>query len=109
MATHSWWNRRRETCECNSQEDAQPTADPPVGIQLSIEGMRCSHCQDSVDRALREISGVSHVSVDLEGKRATIEGRDFDAQALVLAVTSLGYKARVADPSVRNEDQLHGS
>ena len=43
---------------------------------ISIEGMRCGHCTASVDKALREIAGVSDVTVDLAAKKAEVEAAD---------------------------------
>lgn len=33
---------------------------------LDVEGMSCGHCKTAVTHALKELNGVSNVSVDLE-------------------------------------------
>ncbi|HEX3029291.1 MAG TPA: copper chaperone CopZ [Clostridia bacterium] len=40
---------------------------------LNVEGMSCSHCENSVKKAVGELNGVFSVAVDLKGKRVTIE------------------------------------
>lgn len=60
---------------------------------LSIDGMMCMHCVGSVEKALRAISGVQAVTVDLQGKCATVEAEDSVAdQDLERAVTGLGFR-----------------
>ena len=40
---------------------------------LNVEGMSCSHCENSVKKAVGELDGVGSVAVDLKGKKVTIE------------------------------------
>lgn len=39
---------------------------------LKIEGMMCGHCSSHVEKALRELDGVSEVVVSLEEKTAKV-------------------------------------
>lgn len=43
---------------------------------LNVEGMSCSHCENSVKKAVGALNGVSNVTVDLKSKKVSIE---FDA------------------------------
>ncbi len=59
---------------------------------ICIEGMRCGHCTSNVDKALREIPGVSDVTVDLASKTATVEAADgVSDEAFRKAVDDLGF------------------
>lgn len=40
---------------------------------LKVNGMRCQHCVQSVTKALNDLDGITHVSVDLEKKEVTFE------------------------------------
>jgi copper chaperone len=40
---------------------------------LNVEGMSCSHCENSVKKAVGALNGVENVTVDLESKKVTIE------------------------------------
>ncbi|TWH48395.1 heavy-metal-associated domain-containing protein [Sporomusa sp. KB1] len=62
-------------------------------IILRIEGMSCSMCKGKVEKALKSISGVINVSVDLETKEAIIGGLANPA-ALVKAVEEIGFKVK---------------
>jgi len=59
---------------------------------ITVEGMSCEHCEQTVEEALRGVDGVRGVSVDREAESATVEG-DADTAALVDAVTDAGYEA----------------
>ncbi|MBX0288365.1 CopZ family metallochaperone [Haloarcula salinisoli] len=60
---------------------------------LTVEGMSCEHCEQSVADALSDVDGVTEVSVDREGESATVDG-DADEDALVTAVEDAGYTAQ---------------
>jgi copper chaperone len=40
---------------------------------LDVEGMTCGHCEARVKRAVGALEGVTDVSVDLPGKKVTVE------------------------------------
>lgn len=40
---------------------------------LNVEGMSCSHCENSVKKAVGALEGVGSVEVDLKGNKVTIE------------------------------------
>lgn len=48
---------------------------------ISIEGMMCAHCQAHVEKALKEVAGVTEVTVSLENKNAVVTG-DASVEAL---------------------------
>jgi copper chaperone CopZ len=67
-------------------------------LDLTVSGMNCSHCRDSVKRALSRCGGVQNVEVSLAEGRAMVVGRDLSPETLVAAVTSLGFEARLRKP-----------
>lgn len=60
--------------------------------QINIEGMSCEHCVRHVEEALKEVSGVGGVQVDLHGKKAVVEvsGAVTD-EVLKAVVEEVGY------------------
>lgn len=60
-------------------------------ITLKIKGMSCSHCADSVSRALKGCPGVETVQVDLKGGKAVVSGEGFDLERLRESVEKSGY------------------
>jgi uncharacterized membrane protein YraQ (UPF0718 family)/copper chaperone CopZ len=65
-------------------------------IKLDVRGMNCTHCVQSVTRALAGCDGVEKVDVQLEDGSARVAGEGMAADQLVEAVNSLGFEAKVA-------------
>ena len=67
-------------------------------VNLSVSGMTCDHCRGRVETALKGVSGVYGVYVDLDGGLAEVDFDEAktDASALVGAVKSAGYEADIA-------------
>jgi copper chaperone CopZ len=59
---------------------------------ITVAGMSCGHCEQTVADALRSVNGVVDATVDRERDRASVEG-DVDVAALVRAVEDAGYDA----------------
>ena len=66
---------------------------------LTVNGMHCTHCSGSIQKALSAVAGVTKAAVDLESKKATVEGEGVNPEALKAAVTDAGFE--VAD--IRSE------
>jgi copper ion binding protein len=63
-------------------------------LTMPVHGMTCGGCVRTVEKRLASTPGVAKVTVDLEGKRATVE---YDAAAvqpetLANAVRQLGFE-----------------
>lgn len=64
---------------------------------LAVSGMSCNGCVRHVDKALREVPGVTDVRVDLPGGRVTIEHLNETAVAsMIEAIDAAGYSAQAA-------------
>ncbi|KAI0775940.1 heavy metal translocatin [Trametes elegans] len=79
-----------------------PSREKPAGhsgphrVELSVDGMTCASCSNTVTALLSDIPGVSEVVVNLLGKSATavVENPDL-AQQLVEAVNDAGYEGEL--------------
>lgn len=60
---------------------------------ITVEGMHCAGCEQTVEDALREVTGVINATADREAERATVTG-SADVEALVTAVEQAGYTVR---------------
>lgn len=63
-----------------------------MSTTITVEGMSCGHCEQTVEAALREVAGVTDATADREAGRASVDG-DADVTALVAAVEDAGYAA----------------
>ncbi len=71
--------------------DASPRPAESAGYELAIEGMTCRNCVARVEKAIRDVPGVSSAEVQLSPGRARIEGAQ--AQQVIEAVEAAGYRA----------------
>lgn len=63
-----------------------------MSTTLTVEGMSCEHCEQTVVDALESVEGVESASADREREQATVEGAA-DVETLVAAVEDAGYDA----------------
>ncbi len=62
-------------------------------VKLKVDGMSCAHCSARVEKALRNVKGVTDVTVSLEKGEAAVKG-EFDVAAAVKAVEDAGYDCK---------------
>jgi copper chaperone CopZ len=72
----------------------QSSANGTVSANLSISGMTCSGCVNTVKRVLSRVPGVTNVDVNLDQGAAVVTGTA-DAPALLAAVVAAGYEAQL--------------
>jgi copper chaperone len=61
---------------------------------ITVEGMSCGHCEQTVEEAVREVGGVSGATADREAQQVEIDG-DADVDDVVRAVEDAGYTASI--------------
>ncbi|AQL44710.1 heavy metal transporter (plasmid) [Halorientalis sp. IM1011] len=59
---------------------------------LTVQGMTCEHCEQTVEEALEGVTGVRDAHVDRNAEQVTVDG-DADEAQLVAAVEDAGYDA----------------
>ena len=66
-------------------------------IILSVSGMTCNHCVNSVTNAISEIKNITDVDVELNSGVAKISGSNVNIDEIVDAITSSGYSAKLVE------------
>ena len=63
--------------------------------RLKVGGMTCGHCAQTVEKALRNQTGVRNATVHLESGAAEVEyeERDVAPEQLIGAIEAEGYQA----------------
>ncbi|AWW35059.1 heavy-metal-associated domain-containing protein [Mannheimia varigena] len=64
-------------------------------IKLQLDGLHCSNCVKSVEKALNEVAGVTQAIVTLENQTAIAQG-NVAAEDLIAAIEDIGFKAKLA-------------
>ncbi|MGB9960797.1 heavy-metal-associated domain-containing protein (plasmid) [Halobacterium sp. MBLA0001] len=59
---------------------------------ITVEGMTCEHCEQTVEEALEEVEGVTSATADRDSESATVEG-SAERDELVIVVEDAGYDA----------------
>ena len=69
-------------------------------MHFDVHGMTCGGCTGSVQRALSQLDGVSHVEVTLRPGTATVQADPARVKAAQIArtITGLGYEAAFRPP-----------
>lgn len=64
-------------------------------ITLQLNGLHCSHCVNSVEKALNALPSVTHVEVNLTKQTAFVESKE-SPQTLIETIEALGFEAKLA-------------
>lgn len=62
-------------------------------LELTVEGMSCSHCIAAVKRAIAGLDPTATVDVDLTAGRVRIDGK-VDRDAAAAAIRETGYEVK---------------
>jgi copper chaperone len=60
-------------------------------LTYSVPGMSCGHCRAAITSGVEKVAGVASVDVDLDAKRVTVAGSEFDDAAVRAAIDEAGY------------------
>lgn len=63
-----------------------------MSTTITVEGMSCKHCEQTIEDALRGVAGVSDARADHEVETVVVEGNP-DTGRLVQTVEDAGYTA----------------
>ena len=61
---------------------------------LSVDGMTCSHCEESVKKNMLKIRGITNVNIDLSTGKIIYSDANDSLQEIIDSITSLGYKIK---------------
>lgn len=66
-------------------------------VTLSVPELGCDGCEDIVEGALADTSGVEAATADHEAGTVEVEGEGYAEDALVQTVEFAGYEASIED------------
>ena len=60
---------------------------------ISVQGMSCQHCVQSVTKALESIAGLKNINVDLTTGTASFDSEEsIDIKAIHAAIRDIGFE-----------------
>lgn len=59
--------------------------------QFTVQNVKCGGCVSAIENGLKELAGVSEVSVTIEGGIVNVSGDTLDRSALIARLAELGY------------------
>ena len=70
--------------------------------RLNVAGMTCGHCKETVEKSLRNQTGVRNATVHLDSGAAEVEYEESRVapEQLVAAIRQSGYEAEIAGSDV---------
>jgi copper chaperone len=63
---------------------------------LNVEGMSCSHCENSIKKSVGGLKGINSIFVDLKGKKVTVEydSEKVNLDAIKEAIEDQGFDVK---------------
>lgn len=81
------------------QAKVEPNSLDQDAVQLSLSGITCAGCVNTIQKALDGVTGVNQAEVNFASRTAQVSG-DATVEQLIKAVTDAGYGAtQILDPS----------
>jgi len=94
-----------EPAETPQPKETKALAANSEQVYLSLEGMTCASCVNSIESALKKVDGVTTVDVNFGSRSALISGTT-PAKTLIAAVVDAGYGAsEILDPSQADQQK----
>lgn len=62
-----------------------------MAVLLTVKGMDCQHCVETVTEAVAKLPGAGETSVDLESGQVSVHG-EVAREAVVKAIEAKGYE-----------------
>lgn len=56
-----------------------------------VKGMACKNCKGHIERAIKSVTGVKEVIVDMENGEVKVSGEEFDQEQVKQSVEMAGY------------------
>ncbi len=61
-------------------------------INITVNGMNCNHCKNSVEKNVSALPNITSAVVDLGEKQLTISGKDIDLALVQQTIEALGFE-----------------
>ena len=63
-----------------------------LDTKITVEGMTCNHCKQSVTDAILGVESVNNVNIDLDSGDVFISGDNIDIEKIYQSIEKIGFK-----------------
>ena len=74
--------------------DNKGSGDSLQYLEMTVEGMTCGHCKESVENVVNSFSGVEEASVDLTSGKVIMTGIDIEVELIKEKIISRGFSIK---------------
>lgn len=74
--------------------DSKVSVDSLQNLEMTVEGMTCGHCKESVENVVNSFSGVEEFSVDLTSGKVIMTGIDIEIELIKEKIISRGFSIK---------------
>ena len=74
--------------------DSKGSDDSLQYLEMTVEGMTCGHCKESVENVVNSFSGVEEASVDLTSGKVIMTGIDIEVELIKEKIISRGFSIK---------------
>jgi copper chaperone CopZ len=60
-------------------------------VEIQASNIKCGGCVSSIQDGLKELDGITAVSVDIASNMVSVEGANLDSAAIEAKLAALGY------------------
>jgi copper chaperone CopZ len=60
-------------------------------LEIFVENVKCGGCMTSIKKGILELAGVTHVDIELEEEKITIQGDHLNRTAITKKLDGMGY------------------
>lgn len=60
-------------------------------VEIQASNIKCGGCVSSIQDGLKELGGISAVSVDIASNKVSVEGSNLDSKVIEAKLAELGY------------------
>ena len=88
LILNGWWRKRKPVSpEIETNDDNGHSKS-----SIKVNGMTCSHCQNAVEGALKNIDGIDEAKANFNSGEVIISGESIDLETVKSSINEMGYE-----------------
>lgn len=85
--------KEKHSC-CESEKVENSTDSEHETLELTVSGMHCSHCVNTIERSLKELGNITSANANLSEGKVIVKGTDLNKDNISKIINELGYNVK---------------